>query len=170
MHELVTDAFVLGCEAGHGWDRKVDLYADRLGRVSARVVGGRRERSRLAPHLDLGTFAAVRLVRKNKFTVADALSLGRLPATFLPDLFCVRSLSPEAVFEANIWSMLAGGLSGGGADCKILLKFLGYDSARARCGVCDLPSPERFLISEHIFLCGQCGAGVPERAAVRVFN
>lgn len=170
MREVVTDAFVLGVDEGNDLDRRVDLYADGIGRVAARVVGGRRIQSKLAPHLDLGAFATVRLVQKNRTTVTDALCSGRLSAGFLRSLFFVNSLSPEFIFDKDIWDLLAAGLSGGAASYKMFLKCLGYDVFYARCAMCQGSRVSCFVMADHVFACRDCGERVPEEGVVEVSN
>lgn len=175
MSEYVTEAIVLGRrENGSSYNRFADLYTKELGFVEARVVGGRRIASKLSPHLDFGNLALVRLVHKNQYTVADALTEER----FFSGASCVetferfsrlvvlfRELLPRLVPDVHVWEELVSGLRRGEVNCRMFLSLLGY-GAHAECEHCGGSQSHAFFIPNQNFLCESCSEGAPSRAIV----
>lgn len=175
MSEYVTEAVVLGRrENGSAYNRFVDLYTKELGFVEARVVGGRRITSKLSPHLDFGNLALVRLVHKNQFTVADALTEERFFSgdsgievfdRFSRLVVLFRELLPRLIPDARVWEELLWGLRRGEVNCRMFLSLLGY-GARAACGHCGRAESHVFFVPDQHFLCESCSRGAPSRMIV----
>lgn len=109
-----------------------DLYTKELGRVEARVISGRKIASKLSPHLDAGTLSFVRLVYKNQYTLADAISEERFftklseDDDFFEALRLCRELIPHQVPDRELWDFLLSHLREERRDCTMLLSVLGY--------------------------------------------
>src|ERR1051325_9149952 len=80
MREFLTEAIVLSNDPGRGFDGRVHLYTEKLGKISARVSGGKKILSKLSPHLDPLNLSLVRLVKKGGITLVDTLTLDRFTA------------------------------------------------------------------------------------------
>ena len=84
MREYLTDAIVLGQEqalstgrqAGD-FDVRLDFYTKDFGRLKAKAKSLRKPTSKLAGHLEPMTLSKIRLIEKNGFLVADALTINR---------------------------------------------------------------------------------------------
>ncbi|MDP2704639.1 MAG: recombination protein O N-terminal domain-containing protein [bacterium] len=175
MSEYVTEAVVLGRrENGSSYNRFADLYTKELGFVEARVVGGRRITSKLSPHLDFGNFSFVRLVHKNQFTVADALTEERFFSGgsdieaflhFSHLAFLFRELLPRLVPDARMFEMLLWSLRRGEVNCRMFLSLFGYGT-HAECGHCGSSESHAFFVPNQHFLCESCSEGAPSRTIV----
>lgn len=161
-------------ENGSSYNRFADLYTKELGFVEARVVGGRRITSKLSPHLDFGNLSFVRLVHKNQFTVADALTEERFFSgglnieafeRFSRLVFLFRELLPRLVPDARVWEALLWGLRRGEVNCRMFLSLLGY-GAHAECGHCGRSQSHVFFVPDQHFLCESCSRGAPSRTII----
>ncbi|MFH1193263.1 MAG: recombination protein O N-terminal domain-containing protein [Candidatus Jorgensenbacteria bacterium] len=165
MKDLVVHALVLGARDSGERDRLVRLFTKELGVFEARVVGGRRILSKFAPHLDVGNLAAVRLVKKNAYTVTDALTEERFaklrgnPKEFARALALLTLLSrllPREVPDLRLWHSVVRSFSVARVDVGAVLKLLGYDPLHAACEACGRKPPACFVPSTQSFLCGSC--------------
>lgn len=168
MTEYCTEAVVLGIRGQGERDRVVDLYTKDLGRVEARVVGGRKLNSKLSPHLDLGGRVLARLVFKNQFTVTDVLQEAPMvlqdgvrkssAPVFLKILYLLKKTTPLCLPDFNIWHRLAecAMRSGGSAEVKIFLKMLGYDARLSECDNCGSVKTTAFHFERQVFVCNGC--------------
>src|SRR3989338_2857275 len=145
MKEYITNAIVLGRRPCRERDWVVDLFAESFGPIAARVVGGMRVRSKFSPHLDVGNLVLVRLVKTNRFTVADVATTDRFPALradpailgrVLELLALVRRLAPPHVADPHLWHHLTESFGRSTASVVETLALLGHDPRRARCGRC----------------------------------
>jgi recombinational DNA repair protein (RecF pathway) len=170
MTEYLTQAVVLGLEPRKENDRLADLYTKEFGRLEARVIGGRKVLSKLAPHLEILNLVTVRLVEKKSITLTDVLSdenfteerkrPGFYPE-FLKILFLVRMLTPKVVPDAHLWHYLVRSLRSGEGDIKALLRVLGYDPEHADCDSCGRRPVKAFHPKNQAFFCGECGFKAP---------
>ncbi len=170
MREYVTPAIVLGIRPVGEQDRVADLFTKDLGRLRARVVGGRKLLSKFAPHLTVLALVTVRLVRKHHFTVADAAAdqLVRRPARAvvtqrraLEMAFLLRSVLPEMNPDVRLWYYVRYALTESAVRMSSVLKLLGYDPFHARCEHCGGSPVTNFSVGDQSFLCARCGVKVP---------
>lgn len=175
MNEYITEAVVLSAKPYHEFDRMVDFYTKDLGRLEARVVGGAKITSKLSPHLDRFNLVTLRLIEKNNFTVADAITVDRfLKLKTSPQSFEVAStlafLLKEAVpynlQDLRLWHELLRSLKRGHFDFRLFLKLLGYDPSSAACSLCDKKAIKYFFPGDHGFLCAACSAKIPRKDLV----
>ncbi|MBI4034197.1 MAG: recombination protein O N-terminal domain-containing protein [Candidatus Brennerbacteria bacterium] len=163
MREYFAEAVVLGLKPSGAQDRIVNLYTKDLGRLTARVVGGRKITSKLSPHLEQGNLVEARLVEKSRFVLADAVlkkRFGRSSAVF-EALFLLNSLLPELVPDLRLWHGLLRGLEKGKPDKKIFLKLMGYNTLLAKCENCGRAPVDYFRTADQIFLCRSCFTSSP---------
>jgi DNA repair protein RecO len=165
MKEYLTDALVLGLRNYRENDKLVDLYSKDFGRLKMRVIGGRRILSKLSPHLDIFNLVTIRLVQKNRITLADVVTKNRFAlwrgdlrkiALGLKLFFLVRSVVPEAIPDLSLWHHLLRDLKKGSIDFKGVLRLLGYDPRFAQCGNCFEKEIYSFDARNQIFLCQKC--------------
>lgn len=165
MQEYVTDAIVLSIHSRGEADRVVDCYTKQLGRIEARMIGGRKPLSKLSPHCVPGGFVTIRLVEKNQFTLIDAfqtLPFRRLTPAALRTIALVRALTPKGVPDNRLWETLKQSLEEAKGDAGTLFRILGYDTASASCEACGDTPVSLFSVSHHEFFCDRCGARLPE--------
>ncbi|MBI5733035.1 DNA repair protein RecO [Candidatus Jorgensenbacteria bacterium] len=177
MQEYLTDAIVLRTESRREFDEQVELYTKELGRVSARVIGGRRNLSKLAGHLDPLNLVTIRLVKKGGFTVTDVLTVSRFPRLrenvgvlgyALELSFLIRSTMPKLAPDFHVWYEFLRALKSRWINIKLFLKLLGYDPMHASCESCGKREIVYFTTSDHSFLCNGCRAQFPERGVVYI--
>lgn len=175
MTELVTDAIVLGNVSRLENDKLTKLFTRELGLVEAKIGGGLKPTSKLSPHLDPLNLTRVRLVKKNNFVVADALTLLRFKNVkqnsdalkkALDAVFLIKELMPPLVPEQELWHFLYMSLKTGDFDYRIFLKTLGYDPTLARCFQCKRSKCHHFYIPDQLFVCNKCGKGYSETQLV----
>ncbi len=166
MVEYLTQAVVLNYRPQRENDRLVDLYTKDFGRLEAKVIGGRRILSKLAPHLDWFNLVTVRLVEKNQFTVTDVLTKERFGRErrnpgFYPSALkifsLVRTLIPLAAPDLHLWHFLVTGLKESGGNVGTLLKIFGYDPEHASCDTCRKRPVAAFRAKDQSFFCHDCG-------------
>jgi recombinational DNA repair protein (RecF pathway) len=173
MLEIVTDALVLDLEPSGEYNSRVFLYTEKLGGVVARATSLRKITSKMAAHLEPLTFSRVRLIQRSEdsgFQLGDALSYDEARAW--------RS-SPEALREGlKLLSIFKESGFAGDADPaswnalweifsrppmepfsrygQKILNILGYDYARALCGLCGAARPKIFSLKNLVFYCESC--------------
>ncbi len=175
MQEYVTDAIVLATFPRGEADRVADLYTKDLGRIEARMIGGRKPLSKLAPHLDVLGFATVRLVEKNQFTLVDAMSAPLTPKSRAPERFekmleiasLVRALAPKGIRDERLWETLRRAQTEGELRAlSEILEILGYNARHASCETCGETPVGYFFLPTHEFFCARCGSKLPESEVV----
>lgn len=169
MQEIVTKAVVLDRFTTGESNSLVILYTQDLGLIKASAKSSRSLKSKLSGHLEPLTLAQVRLVKKNQFTIVDALAiknfsslLGRSQVSHAQTLQRQRELLSIFKFIAQsaaleqpdqeLWMLLEQGK----VFTKDILKVLGLDPAHAICNQCEAPNPTHFLINEGYYLCAKC--------------
>ncbi|MBI2278718.1 MAG: hypothetical protein HYU81_01485 [Candidatus Brennerbacteria bacterium] len=176
MKEFVTDAIVLGVRP-RGSDRVADLLTPALGRLEARMVAGRAIVSKFSPHCDPPSLVTVRLVKKIRYTLADAVGKSRFarvrrtPSTFgaaLGALFAIRALAPKEVPDARLFYGVRRALESGQLTARDVLPMLGYDPAEARCVRCRAPAIRFFIPADGVFVCSACVAGRGDEVLLNV--
>ncbi len=178
MREYVVEAIVLGKRSSREADQTVTLLTKEFGRVDARVVGGRRLLSKFSGHLDPLNVVTVRLVRKNHFTVADAVTRDRARtmrhdvralSEALRAAFLLMALLPAESPDVRVWYCLLHMLRERDGDLRTLLRLLGYDPRHARCAQCG-GAVTHFVIPTQSFLCAACAVQYPENALIYMGN
>jgi len=166
MVEYLTQAVVLNSRPHKESDRVVDLYTKNFGRLEAKVIGGRRILSKLAPHLDIFNLVTVRLVEKNRITVTDVLTDERFAknrgnpvfyASGFKILPLIRYLTPVAAPDPHLWHCLLKSLRESESNIKTFLKIFGYDPSHASCDACQKKSVSAFWMKDQMFFCRECG-------------
>jgi len=183
MREYVTEAIVLAMRPARSEDRLVKLFTKDLGRLEARVVGGRRPLSRVAPHLNPWDQVTVRLVRKQAFTIADAVALtraGRLRSnrrhffTSLELLYAVHVLTTLVAPDLHLWYFLTHLREQGIPSRRRLsaltefLQIMGYDPSGADCLICGARRVVAFILIDQAFVCAQCATKFERNALLSI--
>ncbi len=171
MEEITTDAIVLHTRP-HGEHNKIaELFTQELGKIEARVVSGLKTNSKLSPHLDPLNMVTLRLVKRNNFVVADALTKSRFNKTrndldalgsAFATLYLLRFLLPSFFPEPELWNQLIFGLRRANLNPTIFLKALGYSPLLASCSFCRHSTVHFFYIPEQLFICERCVAKISE--------
>ncbi|MDP1706411.1 MAG: DNA repair protein RecO [bacterium] len=165
MKEYITEGIVLGVEPINDYDQLVDLYTKDFGRLKAKVVSGRKILSKLSPHLDPLNFVILRLIQKNNFTVADAITADRLPlirssvakmTAALWLLRVIRQVLFAAAPDRRLWFWLRRSLQTGRISYRQFLKLSGFDPELARCESCESSNVACFVFKDQSFLCERC--------------
>lgn len=164
MKEYITEAFVLGVRP-RGGDRVADLFTLGMGRLDARMVAGRAITSKFSPHCDPLNLLTVRLVKKKRYTLADAITADRFPAlrgnarafqAALEALLALRILVAREEPDPRLFHELRRVLAEGKCTVRSILALLGYDPRAAHCARCKRSSVNIFVPSEGIFFCRAC--------------
>ncbi len=135
-----------------------------MGKIRARAQGSRKILSRLAGHLEPGTLALVRIVRKNeegRFRIAEALREEKSgSASAIGVLSLAESLIPLEQPDINMFaflkSLVVEGIETEAKSYAALLKLSGFDPESARCGVCGGNKIAYFSPQDIMFLCAPC--------------
>ncbi|MFH0806698.1 MAG: hypothetical protein V1885_03180 [Candidatus Brennerbacteria bacterium] len=176
MKEFITQALVLRC-VPRGSDRAVDLFTLWLGRVEARMVAGRSIVSKFSPHCDPLNLLTVRVVKKKRYTLADAVTIDRFPSVRhspralsegLEALFALRTLVPKEEPDHRLFHELRRALGEGRLSVRGALVFLGYDPREAHCAYCRGSAVHVFVPDEGIFFCRSCFAGRNDKVVLFV--
>ena len=150
MEEYVTDALVLTKAPMGERDGRYTLFAERFGKLAAKVKSSRAITSKLAGHLEPGSFVTVRFLDMGSFQVVDALKSGK--ADIAPaDLARLRDLLPDLQAEPDLWQLLVRGTF----SWNGVLRTLGWDPRGACCALCGR-SAEYFSGARQEFFCGSC--------------
>lgn len=171
MQEYVTEALVLSVKAKRENDRLVSLYTKDLGKIDARVVSGAKIISKFSNHLNVLNRVFVRLVEKNRFTVADVILQDRFVnvrrnknvlSRALRAAFIINELMPNNVPDACFWDFFLRSMESGNINTASFLRFSGYNVSYASCGFCGGKNLSAFSVKEHIFLCKSCSFKISE--------
>lgn len=169
MKEYFTEALVLDKIENKEADGMVIFYSFDLGKVSARARSVKKITSKLSAHLEPLNFVNVRLIEKNGFQVADALTVNRQPelrsdpeilAKFLRIIQFIKTTTFELQPDHRLYFAIKKIMFAEYDErqiCRLLLKILGFDPEFAACHFCDKKETEYFLKEDCIFLCRQCG-------------
>lgn len=184
MTEYFTEAFVINKKDNGELDSSVVLYAQNLGRVTAKAKSLRKITSKLNGHLEPLNFVGCRLIEKNGFQIIDALTLYNNSHLRKNELIYSQSLKllqfveamtfdlqPDARFYAAIKKIFEHFVDYKDKQKIIyfhLLKILGFDSTFALCARCQKKEVDFFKIDDHIFLCEKCSLKVSEGEIVLI--
>jgi len=169
MQEITTKAVVLSRANVGEANSLLTLYTQELGLVRAVARSTQSLKSKLSAHLEPLTLSNVRLVRKNQFTITDALveknfltliqssdlgqdkKLHRLQELLNIFALIQETASPEQP-DQELWELLENGK----VFSKEILKVIGLDPDHAICNQCESARPTHFLIKEGYYLCSSC--------------
>ena len=164
MTEHFTWGIVLDKKAIGEADSEYSIFTWDVGKVIARATSSRKTLSRLAGHLEPGTLAMIRIVRKNergRFRMAEALSENKTKNPIVIKVFSLAdSLIPLEQPDINIFAFLKNLVlnetQSEALACTSLLKLVGFDPKTAKCGVCGSEAIACFAVQDIIFLCAIC--------------
>jgi recombinational DNA repair protein (RecF pathway) len=162
MHEYQSNAVVLDAEPVGEADMRFSLYTERFGRIIARGKSSRKITGKLAPHLQVGDVAAVRIVEKNGLRLADALKERRV--RHLPsNLVMLNRLLHDAERDNALWNMLLQEAY----DWRVALRVLGWDPTHASCAKCG-GHATFFFVQKQEFACRAHASQLPPDAVLSV--
>lgn len=151
IDEYFTEAVVLDTEPAGEFDSRAHLFTCKLGRVTAIATSTRKILSKLSGHLEPLNIIQVRLVRKNRFQVADVLKIAVLPKENLAALHLIKEIAPEAEPDSELWRLILTGPTETG-----VLRVLGFDSEFASCQNCGLKKGLKFSTTDLVYFCSDC--------------
>lgn len=155
----------------------MDLFTLELGRLEARMVAGRSVVSKISPHCNPLNLLTVRLVKKKRYTLADAVTVDnfhafrhapRVLAEGLEVFFALRALVPKEEPDPRLFHEMRRALSRGNLTVRGVLALLGYDPRSAHCAECRRSVVRFFLPEDGIFFCSACFAGRNDRVVLNV--
>lgn len=155
MYEHVTQALVLARYPHGEADLRVSLFTRDLGRLVATAISGRKITSKLAPHLEEGSVASVRLIEQKGIRVADALTV-KSGVRSLAECLLLDRLLPENVAEPEVWRIATASR----VDWFAALAALGWDPAHGTCAACG-KAPALFVLRSQEFLCAEHAPHAP---------
>lgn len=173
MITAVTQAIVVARVPARERDLTVTLYTPKLGVIEARAEGARAPKAKLGPHLDPVRRSLVRIVRKNGFVIADALTENaweslkadaRSAQSALAACAIIRMAAPREEEDEKTWHEINRQFENGTVSTRALLKMFGYGAADTciRCG----RSASLWYAPDHAPLCKECSAHIPEHDIV----
>jgi DNA repair protein RecO (recombination protein O) len=163
MQEYVTDAVVLEKEPLRDFDTRYFFFTKRFGKLVGKATSARKITSKLAGHLEPGTFVQVRFVERNGgggngAQIADALKKKTLTASPL-DLRFLNKLLHHGEPDDALWGELMN--TAAGADVPFpwpeILKILGWDPHGAACEQCG-KKVAYFYLPRQEFFCAACAS------------
>jgi len=162
--EHFTWGIVLQKEPVGESDSEYIVFTWDVGKVRARATSSRKTLSRLAGHLEPGTLATIRIVRKNeggKFRMTEALSESKTKSlSVIKILALADTLIPLEQPDLEMFSLLKTfvtcGIDSEPASYAKLLKCAGFNPKAAKCGICTSTKIAYFSPQDIIFLCTSC--------------
>lgn len=148
MEEYVTDAIVLRKDPRGDLDGRYTLFTKRFGKIAGRATSSRKIISKLAPHLEPGTFAKVRFVEAKGTQIVDALKSSRASLD-INDLHFLSDLLPEGMPEPTLWDLIVEDAF----RWRTALAILGWDPEGAACATCGAKDPSCFYVPRQEFYC-----------------
>lgn len=176
MVELITEGVVLARDAGRRFDDRYTIFTKEAGKVVAHSTGTRRIVSKLAPHLEPGTLAKLRIVQRSPDSgsrVVDALEVARrVDGDFMSLARGVATLAPEFERDVALFNVLRAAVVagiGGSRVVRSVLARMGFDHTCASCASCGARSVAYFVLEDILFVCRICVRRLPrDREAWRL--
>ncbi len=165
MNEHITEALVLKTKTWANKNKQISLYTKDLGRLKVKAISGGKTTSKLSPHLDVLNLSTVRLINKNNFLIADALTKDRFEkvresedyiSQGLKTVSLIDEITPFNMVDNRLWYYLISSFKKARFNDKELLKILGYDPTLAKCMICDKKDVKYFVVSEQDYVCEKC--------------
>lgn len=167
MREYVTDALVLAKEPLRDLDGRYFFFTKKFGKVVGKATSSRKITSKLAGHLEPGSFVRARFVDRNHGNgtqITDALRYGKAAAT-VGDLDSLSRILADAEPDAALWSELGRERF----SWPAVLALLGWDPRHAACETCGGP-PYAFFLPRQEFFCRTCASKLARNALLLLRN
>jgi recombinational DNA repair protein (RecF pathway) len=157
MIEIVTRAFILDKEPHRELDSRVTLYTEALGLIEGNATSTRKSTSKLGSHLEPLGYSTVRILKKNNFQIADALSHGSLPRTrkLVHLLQCLKAYISFEEPDQLLWEFFVALHAKQDISLKTLLTNWGFNPEEATCHLCSRTKP-RYFSAHAFFICRRC--------------
>jgi DNA repair protein RecO len=164
MTEHFTWGIVLDKDPTGEADCDYSIFTWDIGKVKARATSSRKIISKLAGHLEPGTLASIRIVRKNiegRFRIIEAMSeqKARSPEALRILMFAEKLIALEQS-DIKMFSLLKDLIASEDISEPYfyagILKAAGFDPDNARCGVCGSGKIAYFSPQDIMFLCLPC--------------
>lgn len=165
MVEYLTEAVVLGKQPDRDLDATFVFFTRSLGKIYGRAVSSRKITSRLAAHLEPGTYLRLRLARKSvaeNFRIVEAFSEAkRVSPEIIRFLIFLERMTPAYAKDEVLFMFVKQIIQNPSISEKTayrgLLKIIGLDPDEAMCACCGRKKIAYFSSQDIIFLCRQCG-------------
>lgn len=165
MVEYLTEAVVLEKQPDRNLDAAFVFFTRDLGKVYGKATSSRKITSRLAAHLEPGTYLQLRLARKSvgeNFRIVEALSEAkRVNPEIIRFLVFLERMTPAYAKDEVLFMFLKEVIQNPSISEKMayrgLLKIIGLDPDEATCSCCGRKKIAYFSSQDIIFLCRQCG-------------
>lgn len=169
MREYVTDALVLVKEPLRDFDGRYFFFTKTFGKAVGKATSSRKITSKLAGHLEPGSFAQVRFVERNgngngSAQIVDALRYGKATAK-LGDLELLNKMLIAGEPDSALWDRL----SEGNFSWPGVLALLGWDPLHAVCEICGKKA-ESFFVPRQEFFCVACASKLDRDALILLGN
>lgn len=170
MREYVTDALVLAKEPLRDLDGRYSFFTERFGRMAGKATSSRKITSKLAGHLEPGSFVRVRFVERNGASggngngiaqIADALRYGKAVVP-IGDLELLGRILADGEADEVLWGALA---REGRWSWPAMLAHLGWDPRHAACERCG-GAAEAFFVPRQEFFCPRCASKLPRNEVI----
>jgi recombinational DNA repair protein (RecF pathway) len=158
MDEYTTQALVLEKEMVGEADVQLSFFTKEYGKIVAKAKSVRKITSRLAGHLEPGSFCHVRFVEKNYPLVVDALKYKTIQMQ-IQDLRILSSLLVVGHQEDDLWEFLSE--SDQGTSWGAVLNHLGWGAEHATCSSCNSRDHSFFYPPQLGFFCQTCAFSLP---------
>jgi len=152
MPEYYTPAIVLDKEPAREQDAVAHLFTKHHGRVTAKLISGRKITSKLSAHFEPNQVVVARLVERGGVRAVDGIRIRKLNLPWAV-MLAVKELSPLWEEDAGLYALL---LSPERPTITETLAYLGYDPRFSSCLLCGRLAPEYFLVRDHEFACREC--------------
>jgi len=152
MKEYFTEGIILEREDAGEQDSRITLYTQTLGKVSAKATSARKITSKLSAHLEPLTVVHARLIKKNKFQIADVVRIRRLSESYLPIIRLLHMIVPEGEPDHVLWEYLQNK----NVTLRGALMVLGFDPEGAECIVCGKTAELAFSPDNMGYICRSC--------------
>jgi DNA repair protein RecO len=165
MVEYLTEAIILDKRPDKNLDVIFTIFSRELGKVYGKAISSRKITSKLASHLEPGTFGKLRLARKSvgeNFRIVEAMAEAKRldPETIRFLIFADRMAPAYAKDEVLFMfcrEVIKNPLISEKAAYRGLLKIVGLDPDEATCACCGRKKIAYFSSQDIMFLCRQCG-------------
>ena len=158
MREYFTKALVLDQKNAGEYDKRIILFTEEMGKVSAKAKSARKITSKLSGHLQPGNLVQARLVEKNGLQIVDALKISKLDFE-LADLYSLDNILADNEPDPRLWHLL----SAGKFNWPQILTILGWDPREAICHLCSAGEPAAFSIFGQEFFCAPCSLKLSQK-------
>ncbi len=160
MIEYQIKGLVLDKTVVNEVDYSYVILTAEFGKVKAKAGSAGKITSKLAGHLEPGSFSSLRLVRKthdSNLRLAEALLVDKVSGPeYMRTLDLINSIIPFEFPDEIFFDGVVNNLLSGRNDSNLILSLAGYDPKYAKCGICGSEKIVYFSKSNIIFLCQSC--------------